>query len=274
MILTSCTDDKEMITDQDITSADDDAAVALLFDQTFTEVDMVLEQLEYSWRNPGGLKSGKDTCPIITVDRNDSILWPKTVTIDYGTEGCHGKFGTVRKGKIITVVSNRFREEGSTRTVTYDNFSINDFMIEGTKTVTNEGRDADENMYFTIVLSEGKVTTPEGQETTRNFTRTRTWIEGEQTRRFRWDDIYLIDGEATGVNRFGKSFTRTIIDPLVVKPACKWITSGMVEINVAEKPEKILDYGDGECDNKATITIGEETKEITLKGKKRRRKQN
>ena len=158
--------------------------------------------------------------------------------------------------------------------MTYDNFSVNDFLIEGTKTVTNEGRDADENMYFSIVLSEGKVTTPEGKEITRNFTRTRTWIEGDLTPRFRWDDIYLIDGEATGVNRFGNSYTRTIVDPLVVKTACIWITSGMVEINVFGKSEKVLDYGDGECDNKATISVDGDTKEITLKGKKKRRKQN
>lgn len=284
MILTSCTDDKEMITSQDITSADDDDAVAILFDQAFSEVDMVLEQLEFTWKNPGGLKSVEDTCPIVYVDHNDSVFWPKTVTIDFGTEGCTGPFSTIRKGKIITVVTDRFRREGSTRTVTFENFSVNDFLIEGTKTTTNEGRNEDENMYFSIVLTSGKVTTPEGQEITRNFTRTRTWIEGELPPRFRWDDIYLIEGEAIGINRFGKSYTRTIIDPLVVKTACMWITSGMVEIvnydvtanadgieiDENSKTEIVLDYGAGECDDKATISVNGETKEITLKGKKSR----
>jgi hypothetical protein len=287
MILTSCTDDKEMITSQDITSADDDAAVAVLYDQAFSEVDMVLQQLEFTWRNPGGMKSVQDTCPTVYVDHNDSVFWPKTVTIDFGTEGCTGPFGTVRKGKIITVVTGRLWKEGSSRTVTFDNFSVNDFLIEGTKTTTNEGRNGDENMYFSVVLTGGNVTTPEGKEITRNFTRTRTWIEGELTPRFRWDDIYLIEGEATGFNRFGKSYTRTIIDPLVVKPACLWITSGMVEIvnydatitdgvvelDESSKTEIVLDYGDGECDDKATISVNGETKEITLKGKKKRPKQ-
>jgi hypothetical protein len=287
MMLTSCTDDKEMITDQDITSADDDDAAAILFDQAFSEVDMVLEQLEFSWKNPGGLKSVTDTCPVIYVDHNDSVFWPKTVTIDFGTDGCTGPFGTVRKGKIIIVVTDRFWKEGSTRTVTFEEFSVNDFVVEGTKTITNQGRNNDENMVFSVVLTGGKVTNPEGKEITRDFTRTRTWIEGELTPRFRWDDIYLIEGEASGINRFGKSYTRTIIDPLMVKTACMWITSGMVEIvnydvtsntdgmviDESSKIEILLDYGDGECDDKATITVNEETKEITLKGKKKRPKQ-
>ncbi len=287
LMLISCTDDKEMITSQDVTSADDDDAVAILFDQAFCEVDMVLEQLEFTWKNPGGLKSAEDTCPIVYIDHNDSVFWPKTVTIDFGTEGCTGPFGTVRKGKIITVVTDRFWREGSTRTVTFENFSVNNFLIEGTKITINEGLNEDENMYFSIVLTGGKVTTPEGQEITRNFTRTRTWIEGELTPRFRWDDVYLIEGEATGINRFGKSYTRTIIDPLVVKTACMWITSGMVEIvnyDVAftegsavidenSKTGIVLDYGEGECDDKATISVNGDTKEIMLRGKKKRSKQ-
>ena len=288
IILTSCSDDNEMITSRDITSADDDDAVALLYDQAFSEVDMVLEQLEFNWRNPGGLKSAEDTCPVVYVDHNDSVFWPKTVTVDFGTEGCEGPFGTVRKGKIIIVVTGRLRKEGSIRTVTFEDFSVNNFLIEGTKTTTNEGRNEDDNMYFSVVLTGGKVTTPEGQEITRSFTRTRTWIEGELTPRFRWDDIYHVDGEATGINRFGKSYTRTIIEPLVVKTACMWLTQGMVEIvnydaavtdgtveiDESTKTEIILDYGDGECDDQATISVNGETKEITLKGKKRRPKQN
>ena len=161
---------------------------------------------------------------------------------------------------------------------------MNDFLIEGTKTVTNEGRDADENLYFSVTLADGKVTTPDGKEITRNFTRKRTWIEGELTPCFRWDDIYLIEGEASGINRFGKAYTRTIIEPLVVKPACMWITQGLVEIvnydtsitegtvsvNESGKTVIMLDYGNGECDDQATISVNGETKVITLKGKKKR----
>lgn len=264
---TACEKNEENITDQDITLADDEAVTALMYDQAFTELDMALEQLEYVWAHPIFKKSVQDTCPVIYVDHNDSLYWPKIVTIDFGSEGCVGPFGTSRKGKIIATITDRYLKEGSVRTVTFDNFYVNEFRIEGTKTVTNEGLNTDGFMYFTIELAGGKIITPTGLEITREFSHTRTWIEGRLTPRWRWDDKYLIDGEASGINRFGKAYTRTITSPLLFETACRWITSGTIEIQPVDHPLITLDYGAGECDDVATITVNGETKEIKLKGR-------
>jgi hypothetical protein len=263
----SCEKNDEKISSQNIEMADDDAVVTLMFDQAFTEADMALEQLEYNWKNPSGLKSVLDTCPIIYVDHNDSIYWPKTVTIDFGSEGCEGPFGNIRKGTITIVVTDRYLKPGTVRTVTFNDFYINNFKIEGTKTVTNEGRNEDDFMYFSVELTGGKVTTPAGKEITHEFSRTRTWIEGELTPRWRWDDKYIIAGEATGINRYGILYTRTITTPLIVAISCRWIMSGIIEIQPEGHSLIILDYGNGECDDVATITVNGQTKEIKLKGR-------
>jgi hypothetical protein len=266
-LFTACEKNDENITSRDITMADDEAITALMYDQAFTEVDMALEQLEYVWTHPMNKKSVQDTCPVIYVDHNDSVYWPKIVTIDFGSEGCEGPFGAIRKGKIIATITERYLKEGSVRTVTFENFYVNEFRIEGTKSVTNEGLNVDGFMYFTVELTGGKVITPAGKEITRQFSHTRTWIEGQSTPRWRWDDKYLIEGAASGINRFGKTYTRTITSPLLFAIACLWITSGTIEIQPEDHSLITLDYGNGECDDVATITVNGETREIKLKGR-------
>jgi hypothetical protein len=263
----ACERNDDNISDQDITLADDEAVTALMYDQAFTEVDMALEQLEYVWAHPLFKKSVQDTCPVIYVDHNDSVYWPKTVSIDFGQAGCVGPFGTTRKGKIVVTITDRYFKEGSVRTITFDNFYVDEFKIEGTKTVTNEGLNNDGFMYFTVALTGGKIIAPAGQEITREFTHTRTWIEGQHTPRWRWDDKYLIDGEASGINRFGKTYTRTITSSLLFETACRWITAGTIEIQPEDLPLITLNYGTGECDDTATITVNGESKKISLRGR-------
>jgi hypothetical protein len=53
------------------------------------------------------------------------------------------------------------------------------------------------------------------------------------------------------------------VEPLLKKMSCRWIVSGTIEMQAGENLV-ILDYGDGECDNIATITVNGETTEITL----------
>ena len=156
-------------------------------------------------------------------------------------------------------------QEGSERTVTFMDFYVNDFKIEGTKTIINQGRNDDEQLYFSITLVGGKVSN-DSLSVSKDFSRTRTWISGEDTPRFHGDDEYLIEGFASGVNRKGISYTRTITSPLRTAVVCRWIKSGTVQILADGTAGILIDYGDGSCDNKATVTIGSETREIELPG--------
>ena len=263
--ITGCRKDRDEEKSPEVVTTEDDATVDLMFDAVFMEVEEATSFMEDALY--GGIRKSAaiDTCKVITVSTpGDTIHWPKTITIDFG-DGCTGLNGRVRQGKIIIVVSNPRLSQSFSRTVTFENFSIDGFKVEGIKTITRAGMNNEGNPLLTVSLVNGKVTSPEGKSVTRAFTRTREWTVGYDTPRLRLDDEYLITGTASGTDRNGIQYSREIIDPLHVKNSCLWILSGTVKTTKTGKPEAILDYGDDVCDRIATVTSGEKTFTITLR---------
>lgn len=259
----------------DLMTAEDDLIADAAYDDVFSEVDGVMNLMDQFGYEPSALKSAvvSDTCPVIYVISEPGTFWPRTIVVDYG-EGCNvSRFNSdrerIRKGKILIKVSGPMWIEGSYREVTFEDFFINGFQVEGRRTVTNEGTwDEGEYAglkYFSVILDGGTVTTPEGQVISKDVNRTRTFVEGEDTRWDTRDDIWHINGIATGVNRQGLAFSREITSPLWKEIGCRFITRGTVLIEAEGRPDVILDYGDGTCDPLATITIEGETEVIRLK---------
>ena len=256
------------VEDIDLMTAEDDAIADLAYDDVFTEVDMVMNIMDAFGYTMPGLKSELDTCPVISVISPDGGFWPRKVIVDYG-DGCsHGK--RTRKGKIIITVSGPMWEVGSSRTVELDKFYVNEHKVEGTRVVTNEGRwmegDYEGKRYFSVILTGGKVYVPDSDIViSKEVNRTRTFVEGEDTRWDRRDDIWYIDGIATGINRKGIPFTREITNSLWKEIGCRFITKGTVLISAEGRPDVVLDYGDGTCDPEATVTVGDESRTINLR---------
>lgn len=260
--LISCEKDDPKAPEVEI--AEDDALSTDLFDDVFAEVEDAMAFMEDNIYNDGHKSASEVTCKTITVEHpNDTTFWPRTVTVDYG-EGCIGPNGRVRSGKIIVVVNKRYTHEEYYRTVTFDDFYIDDNKVEGRKSVRNEGINENGNIWFSVTLTGGKVITPEGKEITKEFNRIREWVAGSETPGFRWDDEYMITGESEGVNRNGVAYTRTIIEPLHSALNCRWIKSGSIQIEAEERETAILDYGDGSCDRFATVTAGDKSWTIRL----------
>ncbi|MBK7407533.1 MAG: hypothetical protein IPL49_14480 [Saprospirales bacterium] len=237
-------DDTEITTSEDVLTAQD------LIEDTQEEIDYELEN-----RDP------EDDCPIITVDPNDGT-YPRTITIDYGIEGCEGWNGRIRKGIILITVTDTMINEGAMRTVEFVNFSVDDVQIAGTKTFTNNGLNADGQLVFTRVVSDASLTFPNGDVAEWNATQTLTLIEGAGTPQ-RFDDVMQIEGGSNGVNRHGKAFTSEITEPLIKPRACPWIVSGIRTVNVNDHTWT-LDYGDGECNKVATLTRPDGTTKVVL----------
>jgi hypothetical protein len=205
-------------------------------------------------------------CPVVTLSSYDTVTFPKTLTIDFGT-GCTGPNGVERKGKIIATLSGKYRDVGTVISVTLDNFYRNGNKIEGSKTITNKGRNTAGHLYFDIVVQNGVITTTDGKLIKWSSSRQREWIEGESTKWPTWyDDKYLVTGSASGVNKEGKNFTITITKPLQVDLNCRYISSGTLAIQTDGDPLVTLDYGNGSCDANATVTINEKTYTIILRG--------
>lgn len=258
MIFQACERNAGEISSEDSAIVQDDALGAELFEDIFNETDLILED-QFS-----GLKGEReDTCKTVTMEKLDSET--RKITIDYGIGNCEDFHGRIKKGKIVIIASGKYRNEGFTRTITFKNFYVNDFRIEGTKTVTNEGVNDNDHVTYSVKLENGKITTPKGKEIRREFEKTREWIKGYNTPLYKWDNEYHISGTITGTTRNGVNYTRTINDPLYVSATCRHILAGTAEIEREEKPTILIDYGDGECDAVAMATIEGKTKEIRLR---------
>ena len=196
----------------------------------------------------------------ITVDRPDATTFPKVVTVDYGTTGFTGKRGNVLKGKMIITVSNKMNVPGATRTITFDNFSVNGNSIKGAKVIT-----CNNDSSWTVVANDSIIKT-DGTVITWNSERTRTRLSDNQTPQIPWDDTYAITGSSNGTNAKGIAYTMTIdsTNPLIIEGAFPFFTKGQVTITTEAKTV-LVDYGNGTKDALATATCDGKTKTINLR---------
>lgn len=266
----SCQKDSDPLEQADLNLADDDAVVNVAFDDIFNTVDYASILLDDAL-GKGDTKSGEyvlgDSCPSVRIDNVAPGLWPKTITIDYGT-GCTGFYNSTRSGKIIITVTNRRNVTGSKRTVTFNNYYFNGIKVEGTKEFENLGPNQNKNVVISVKLTGGKLTLPDGKTIERGVQRQREWISGWLTKNI-WDDECLITGTATGKSIEGKTYTNTIKTALRWKRVCEFFVSGVIRFEREGVEPFELDYGNGECDAVATVCRGDQSKQITLRHRHR-----
>ncbi len=260
---TSCKKDNDELSN----STDSELAVYRSASQDFEQsedlgnnIDLLSDEAARGHFGPGHNQGMLSPCATVT---HDTISVPHILTIDFGPVNCQGIDGKWRRGMIVISYSGHYFDPGSTRSLSFQNFYVNDNHIEGTRTVTNNGLNSNGNMNWNIDVINFKITKPSGVWHERNSSRIRTIISGSGTPT-PWDDVYLISGTSNGTNSNGHSITATITNDLRKEMACHWIVSGTVEITPSNRPTKILDFGSGACDNQATITINGVTHIITL----------
>lgn len=191
-------------------------------------------------------------CFTITVVPNIPHVFPKTVTIDFGT-GCLGRDGKYRKGKIVSIYTNPMVVPGAKVSTTFVGFYVDSFHIEGTHITENTSNSNMQGWKITVI---------DGMVTNTNTNRWVKWnsikdvlqIEGNGTPHYPLDDVYRITGGATGSNSAGHTWSATITDPLIKKFTCPWIVKGVVRLT-RDGRVALLDYGNGDCDNLAIIYI-------------------
>ncbi len=239
-------------------SLEETTFVENVFAQLDADVEGVSESSAISSGRFGrGAGFGNFDCASVSEETPEGADYPKTITIDYG-DGCEAFNEMVKSGQVIITVTGPREEAGSQKIVTFNNFSVNDHAIEGTRTFTNNG----DNSY-TVVLEDGKITTPEGEEMTRNSTRTKSLVEGADTDT-REDDAWQVTGSASGVNAEGLSWSKSITSPLTISAGCRYIVSGIVQSQTEGESLKVVDFGNGTCDNLYTITQDGETEELEM----------
>lgn len=166
------------------------------------------------------------TFPEDCVDRNDNTI-----------------SGTITVVKLIS-------DTDKTRTITFSDFTINGHVINGTKTqeFTPENEEGNPQMSGTANIS---IETDQGT-VTKVGTRLVVITSGGDTNTH-WDDEKTITGSHTFTNAEGYSKVIEITTPLVKTAVCRFIGQG-VKTYTKNEDTVSLDYGDGTCDNVATLT--------------------
>lgn len=201
-----------------------------------------------------------DDCPIISINRN---AVPQVITIDFGT-ACTGVDGKVRSGKII-VTSASFTTFPSVREKTFENFTVDGKKLEGeiVKTIIkdheNNIRTAQIQEDITLTFADNEGSAHRVANVTRQYQRNALFN--------RLDNQMVGWGTVEFTRLSGVKLTKTVTaeDPLIFKAVCRHIVSGTVSVTTSNNRSWTLDYGDGECDNKATLTIGDHSREIRIR---------
>jgi len=234
-------------------------------DEVLSDVDIIAD--EAVTLNSSQLKSGTidnslylSSCTLVTLNTQSS---PQTLTLDFGT-GCTGKDGKVRSGKII-VTSVSFNTFPSVRMKTFDNFAVDGKSISGSiaKTIlkdnVNNIRTATIQEDITIILPNNEGTAHRVADFTRQYQLNAMGVQ---------DDNKIVSWGTFAFTRVsGVKVTKTVpvANPLVFSGACHHIVSGIVSFVTSTNHSWTIDFGDGTCDDKATLTIGTKSKIITIR---------
>ena len=228
--------------------------------------------------NPGtsGGTARLTACPDVTVTHLSGNLdpFPVKIVMDFGT-GCTGRDGRFRSGKIISIYTNRLFVPGAKATTTFDNYKVDSVKIQGTLVITNQGEVISANCLrhkWKVEVQNAKLIKPNGNYTEWNSTKTITQDAGMCSPFDHTDDIYKIEGGAHGKVKRGDlliAWNSEITEPLIKKFMCRWLVKGIIRIariNLTTNSPWVaaINYGNGECDNKAVVSINGVTHNITL----------
>lgn len=219
--------------------------------------------------------SGDSTgCRVVSFNPSRDV-YPHLKTVDFGN-GCTGPDGITRSGKkLITVYANwKDAPNGTLLTeTTFSNYWVDSVNVSGNVKIYIDSSCKRGPLAMRIVTNK---TFTDVKGNTSTYTGVTYWkqIAGDTTST-RADNIYQVTGSASGSAVLDGATALTWsskIDPQnpVIKMGnCMYRSKGGIEATLKLATGSVfkeyLDYGNGSCDNKATLTINNGTpQEVTL----------
>ena len=292
-VLVSCKDDKDEFSPADSQEVNNEATTDAYFEDTDDMATQAVsadastttgarEASEMNGRTDGtrpGTKPTDDarfTCATFTFEfasDNTQAIPHGYITIDFGT-GCTDPRGNVRKGKIKVEFKGKKFLPGSSVITTLDGYYINGVKIEGTRTVTTASTSTLNQPKFNVTVTDGKVIWADGTFATREAFRTLTISipSGDLTVSQTDGKSYAAAGTTRGSSTSpGKTYQVTITKPLVYKRSCAVSSKVFMAVEgtkvlTTDSRTITIDYGDGTCDKKVTMTINSKSEEVTVNG--------
>jgi len=234
-------------------------------EEALSDIDLLVDEAVDS--SSGQLKAATlanssylTDCAVITIN---NIASPKVITIDFGTS-CTGKDGKVRSGKII-VTSDSFTTFPSVRNKSFDNYYVDGKKIQG-NVVKTISKDQENNIRTAVIEDDITIIFPNNEGTASRIANlTRQYQRGVlgnivDNKIVSWGTVEFTRPSSVKVTKTIASET-----PLVFSVACHHIVSGIVSITTSNNFNWTIDFGTGNCDDIASLTIGNKTKEIRIR---------
>ena len=264
-------------------SSEADAEADDIFNEVFDNVMGVNADVAFGGTgvfgqmNPGisGETARINACPDVTITHvSTTSIFPVKVVMDFGT-GCTGRDGRTRSGKIVVEYTNRLIVPGAKAVTEFVDYKVDSIKVQGRLVITNQSDVISANCMahkWKVEVDGAKLTKPNGNYVEWNSTRTVAQIEGNCTIFIPLDDIYKITGNANGKVKRGDlliAWNSEITEPLIKKFTCRWLVKGIIRIarlNLTTNSPWVatINYGNGDCENKALATINGVPHIITL----------
>jgi hypothetical protein len=248
-----------------ISAAADQAIVSGIYDDLF---GIALEVGAKAGMNQAGRKAADldlaaklGICADPTIDDVSADQWPKTMLISFG-DRCADATGRVRAGNIQVTYSNYFFYPGAVITIKPLSYTVNGVAVNGTKTITNLSTNS---VYkYSSVITDGVIKLDTVTLSFKSNTII-TQIDGEATLTDVTDDVFSMYGTDSLIYPKGTVAAVTVgeADALERNLECPWISKGKALVTVGTVSANI-NYGNGICDDSATIDLGDKIKSIVM----------
>lgn len=252
VLLSACSKNEVETSEQGFTSTDVRTNAEL--DAIGDDISLIVQDQYQSAQNTSGRNNWATWLPACASINTTFTETNWTSTVSFGDD-CQLANGNTVEGSVIITGSTDFSAEPYIVTYELEDFHHNDRHVEGSRQVSfsTESTSAQIQPHTVAnILIDYTVTYPTGSVFTRTGNRLRECTEGFNTPGWN-DDVYLFTGSWT-TNFSNGSFVSTITDPLRFEVGCGNFVSGTLQVSKSSDIAT-LDYGNGQCDSTAVLTI-------------------
>lgn len=201
-------------------------------------------------------------CPdaVVTVTANGSNV---VMRIDFSS-GTNCLDGRLRTGALIATFNGFWKNENSTVTIVPESYTVAGYSFFFTQTILVNPRNTAGQINWTTRVVDAELLHPQNGQISWDSERTTTWVEGEDTPLVFQDDAFEVTGTANGISRTNRGFDVTITNPLRIIGDCGYVVAGAIELTPQQLATRTIDYGQGACDNRILLTVGNFQQEYFL----------
>ena len=248
--LMSCKDENVIhsVNQQNLQSSHD----YLLFEKTLFDIE---REIEHALIATGTTKN----LPMY-ISLNADSTDQDTLIINFGEEN-YLHLGHLKRGEIISIYNKFIYNSNSQITTTFNNFYINNNLIQGKMYLENNGSNQNGFPEFSLTVDSMSMYTNNGSIDISNGNYIKQLVSGYNTQYQYLDNIYKLTGNAQGNSSNNNNFSLEISDSLNMNLSCFEsssciITEGISKLIPDGYEERIINYGDNSCDCDINAVIG------------------